>query len=367
MTQQSNPAMFSGNDDDWIDDQLARSGLPSAIGSIIDQDDGTITTNDTSWAHLIIDSSGSMTSVSQAVISGIARILKVCGKLSSLHLALVFFNQVVKPRNPYTPIANVDPLNPNEYRPSGGTAIGKALKFAMAEAKLMGNTIANTVHIPKLDSYLFLLVSDGFSNLDDPQDAPLIRAKLRTKFFIERVKALAFFITDQSELKSFFTGLSQITYLDQGVYHSWKGTEEDALIVLARTMFSGWGRYVNDENINITNSTAAAIDVQITTLINEIKDDETRHLAKIYRASELIIKTSIDYSYTTNGGFGLDPEYVFPVIKPNDDKAAAQQMADILGVKVSSSLQRHSQKLSPLPLAINAITGKTTQDDSSVI
>ena len=110
---------------------------------------------------IIIDKSGSMSSVVEATISGFNQFIEEQKKLENVHqtLTLIQFDDQYEVSYVGKPIAEVPELNTHSYIPRGNTALYDAIGKAIAT--VTSESIALSA---SPDKFLFVIITDGYDN-----------------------------------------------------------------------------------------------------------------------------------------------------------------------------------------------------------
>lgn len=349
----------------WTGAALAQSGMVTSIGKIVGPN-GTLTTNNMLNTTLIIDKSSSMNNrlIISGVITGGNMLIKILRKLEEAFLQILLYNHAVSERHSFEPVRipvddltgdplpvdqwDVKPLDDSEYRPTGSTASQAALRKALLDHGYLGGVIkTNKKTRGVVNRHLIGWISDGFTNHGTAKDAAEIRQVMKSPFVSERLVVIAFMLATKETTKRFAKELRDSEWYEGSTKVTWTGTDEQAAKVMYEAMCTGYG-WCGAE-------TAAEID--------SIDDDDLRARARIYKVAEDIIIRSFESSYAMLGGFGIDPKNVFAFIQPDDRRAAAQQIADIIGVALSSSILNFSKGLDPTAGAASGLASTGLNPD----
>lgn len=351
------PANQVAPEDDWVENQLAASTLPSVLGTLTSEE--TLTTDETYDIEGVVDVSGSLTGLEEAVISGMegtgkpdnpglyAELKKVArAERAKFRAALHLFNQYLKEIYPLTrlfiPDTNPgmqgkDMRNPDvvklsrvNYRPNGTTNTILAMQRILADAMLYNKVMAGP-GIEQPVKHVLYGVSDGFCNEGTQAELAEFRKTVLRLRKQENWTFLFFFIADPRTVSDFRSRMANAdadwyiqkliadrALVDDTVPNGVTGelyTAEDKAWaqLMFEAMGTGWGAYAQSK------SAVASL------------TGENGKIAKLYLAGEEAIEETVS-GYTAQGGFA------FPASNVSTIFFEPQGIAKLLGLKVSSSV-----------------------------
>lgn len=284
-------------DQQFIPELMAASSLPANVGGYIED---LIDTTEIVIGNIIIDSTGSMKYVREAVVDGYARMhnfLKATSERRKFQVARTMFNNNIWEAHSFLPVINefepdrAFPVMPlDEYTPGGLTKVFDAFLWGAASCEYYMKAVQKSKQAT-VTRIVQQLVTDGFDNMSkDGSQAKIIE-------FVKKRKT--------SELWSFqLFGIADpdlVKYVAQELGITYSTLDTDEKLELADRMFKAF---------------ACGNDAEMEAIIAEFSNFE----AGI-------------------GGLGFKPEWVMT------ERANAESVAETFGTKMSSSFVAGSNGL----------------------
>lgn len=127
----------------------------------------------------ILDKSGSMSGLESDTIGGYNSMLeKQKTEKGSAHVTTVLFNQAVEVLHDRLPLACVEPLTRNEYRPGGMTALLDAVGMTIDRINKIQNAEPLETRAGKV---IFVITTDGFENASREYTYPVLQKLIESQ------------------------------------------------------------------------------------------------------------------------------------------------------------------------------------------